>query len=381
MRVAVVVDNPNYFGGGNKFASDLIKMLKMYNHDVALCAWEKPVEGKCYESFLDIEEVYLPSFLTKKIKGKLWKIAFASSSAIKKCMKKFKPNIIINANVEPAAFRGIKAAKKVFYCHFPTELKVYKYTLLYLLYRVPYWFWHYKEIEAIDAIVCNSYYTKNIAYLCWKHHVPKDKFHVIYPAVDISAFRREIRREEKICYVGRIDANKGIDYVIDAFLEVYDKINISLEIVGGVSSQENVRYYEGILKPRVDALRRKGFPIKLEVNVPYSRIAETLLSSKAMVSFNPEEHFGIVPVEAQAAGCPPIVARGGGQLETVKHCETGFLVENPQEISSYLVALFEDNKLWSKISESARKWASKFSLENIAREWDALLSSLSSEVH
>jgi len=99
-----------------------------------------------------------------------------------------------------------------------------------------------------------------------------------------------------------------------------------------------------------------------------------------MVSFNPEEHFGIVPVEAQAAGCPPIVARGGGQLETVKHCETGFLVENPQEISSYLVALFEDNKLWSKISESARKWASKFSLENIAREWDALLSSLSSEV-
>lgn len=368
--------DPNRFGGGNHFASNLIKILRRGGNEVSLCSWEKPVEGYCHEGFLEAERIYLPSFLIKKFikSGALWKILIASNSAIKKCVKDFKPDAVINANVEPAAFRNVKMAKRIFYCHFPTEFKAYKQDLLHLIYRIPYWYWHYRELSRLDAIVCNSHYTKQVAYLCWKNYVPKDKFYVIYPAIDITLFEKEVKRDRKICYVGRIAEGKGIEHVLDNFVNIYGKIDAALEIAGGLSDY-NRSYYERI-RNRISELQREGLPIKLEINVPYSRIIETLLSSRVMVSFNPEEHFGIVPVEAQAAGCVPIVAKGGGQLETVRHRKTGFLVDSPEKIARYIMMLFEDEGLWKKMSQSAKKWALNFSLEKISLEWSAFLHSL-----
>jgi glycosyltransferase involved in cell wall biosynthesis len=42
-----------------------------------------------------------------------------------------------------------------------------------------------------------------------------------------------------------------------------------------------------------------------------------------------EEDFGIVPVEAQACGCPVVALARGGVLETVQDNETGVLVSEP----------------------------------------------------
>jgi glycosyltransferase involved in cell wall biosynthesis len=41
------------------------------------------------------------------------------------------------------------------------------------------------------------------------------------------------------------------------------------------------------------------------------------------------EDFGIVPVEAQACGCPVVALNEGGTTETVIDGETGILVEAP----------------------------------------------------
>src|SRR5262249_33491816 len=40
-----------------------------------------------------------------------------------------------------------------------------------------------------------------------------------------------------------------------------------------------------------------------------------------------EEDFGIAPLEAQACGRPGVAPRRGGAVETVKHGETGLLVD------------------------------------------------------
>src|SRR5258708_26901229 len=45
--------------------------------------------------------------------------------------------------------------------------------------------------------------------------------------------------------------------------------------------------------------------------------------------FPGEEDFGIVPVEAMAAGCPIIALRKGGVLETVAEGKTGFFFNDP----------------------------------------------------
>jgi glycosyltransferase involved in cell wall biosynthesis len=40
-----------------------------------------------------------------------------------------------------------------------------------------------------------------------------------------------------------------------------------------------------------------------------------------------EEDFGLVPLEAQACGCPTVALARGGALETVTHGHTGVLFE------------------------------------------------------
>ncbi len=376
MKIAIAVTNPNILGGGNKFASDLCQMLSKFDHKIALCSWERP-EEQSFEGFHGIENIFLPSWVGNHIKGTVWKTLLTSGSSINKCIKEFNPNVIISADLEPGVFYSVpNNIIKIHYCHFPTELKIRKNTLPYLVYRVPYWYQHYKQLSRLDCIICNSHYTEKICKILWGNYVNLSSFKMIYPTVDINKFNIKKEKINQLCYVGRIDAFKGIDHVIDAYLDLYDDYKCSLKIVGGVSKKtESILYAEKITK-KVDELKNKSYPIELKTNVTYDEIIDTLVYSKFLLSYNPEEHFGIVPIEAQAAGCIPIVADGGGQQETVIHNETGFRINGPNEFAKYVKQLITDEKYYQQISEQGRLWVKKFSVEETSLKWEKTLEEI-----
>ena len=67
---------------------------------------------------------------------------------------------------------------------------------------------------------------------------------------------------------------------------------------------------------------------------------ELLQACRAVVYTPANEHFGIVPLEAMAAGRPVIAANSGGPLETVKHQSTGLLCEpQPEAFARAMMAL------------------------------------------
>jgi len=380
LKIGIVAADPNVFAGNNKFISELAGILKAGGNEISLCAWGKPIEGSCFEEFLKIEQVYLPSKLSKLAKGQLYRCNILSSSALKQCLKNYRPDIIINAIDDPTVFRvAHPAVKKIQYCHFPIELQqlfgFQQFDLPHLIYRLPYLNVLYTELKKLDAVICNSKYTLNAVRLLWQYHIPKNSLHLIHPAINTVLFEKKIKKEHKICYVGRIAPEKGIETAIDTFVTLNKKTGVSFEIVGGGVAW-NRSYYEERVKSRVLKLQREGFPIKMFVGVPYSKIVKTLLTSKLLVSYNPEEHFGIVPIEAQAAGCVPIVARGGGQKETVKHEVTGFLANSPEIIVEYALSLLNDDTIQLKMSQAAREWASSFSRENTAQKWINILKTL-----
>jgi len=69
-----------------------------------------------------------------------------------------------------------------------------------------------------------------------------------------------------------------------------------------------------------------------------------------------EEPFGMVAVEAMAAGRPVIAARGGGLTNIVEDGETGFLFEagNAADLAERIVRLLDDASLRSRMASSAR---------------------------
>jgi L-malate glycosyltransferase len=78
------------------------------------------------------------------------------------------------------------------------------------------------------------------------------------------------------------------------------------------------------------------------------------------------EHFGMVTVEAMAAGCVPVVIAKGGQTEIVEHGVTGFLWQTLEELQEYTQRLMNDPELWQRMSEAAQRQAAHFSPEAFA---------------
>lgn len=97
-----------------------------------------------------------------------------------------------------------------------------------------------------------------------------------------------------------------------------------------------------------------------------------LLAGATALLFPGEEDFGIVPVEAQAAGCPVVALGRGGALDTVKDGETGVLFPHPTvgSLSEGIEAVLA--RTWDEAA--LRQWASQFSEERFTREFRAFVS-------
>lgn len=80
------------------------------------------------------------------------------------------------------------------------------------------------------------------------------------------------------------------------------------------------------------------------------------------------EPFGLAPVEAQLCGMPVIAWDNGAMRETVKHGETGFLVQSEEEMEDLIKA----NAVADIKAERCRDWASQFSYDNMIKRYEKL---------
>ncbi len=105
--------------------------------------------------------------------------------------------------------------------------------------------------------------------------------------------------------ISRLGGYKKVDLAVAAF----NKLGKRLKIVGEGPQRE---YLKKIAAPNVELLGRLSDPA----------VNELLINAKALV-FPTFEDFGIVPVEAMAAGVPVIAYGKGGAAETVVDGKTG----------------------------------------------------------
>lgn len=178
--------------------------------------------------------------------------------------------------------------------------------------------WDCRTPNGVDAFASNSQF---VCRRIWK--VYRRNSRVIYPPVDLSkgAGVMEVSSSARKRYlsVGRLVPYKRLDLIIEAFRRMPER---ELVVIG-----------DGPERARLEKRLPKN--VTLRGRVPEAALGDALRSAKALV-FAAEEDFGIVLVEAQAAGTPVIAYGKGGACETVLNGITGILFEEqtPESIVS-----------------------------------------------
>ena len=139
---------------------------------------------------------------------------------------------------------------------------------------------------------------------------------LIFPPVDIESFLAAPKRPGRhlLAFV-RLVGYKRFDLAVKVCSE-----NALPLVVAGAGPQEA-------------RLRQMAGPtVRFAGRVDDGTYAD-LLSDAIALLFPGEEDFGIVPVEAQAAGCPVVAYGAGGALDTVEDGRTGVLFHRQDERS------------------------------------------------
>ncbi|MDE0197592.1 MAG: glycosyltransferase family 4 protein [Caldilineaceae bacterium] len=181
--------------------------------------------------------------------------------------------------------------------------------------------------ESWRLIVCSSYMAGELRRF---FDVPLDKVTLIPNGVDVTPFQacpekrvRELKArfapngEKLLFYIGRITPEKGVQVLLQALPFIREKHPDLRLIVAGRNSEQ--------LQPLVDELGI-GEAVEL-LGFVDSETRDCLYRSvDAAVFPSLYEPFGIVALEAMAAGCSVIASEVGGLAEVVDHRRTGLTV-------------------------------------------------------
>ncbi len=159
---------------------------------------------------------------------------------------------------------------------------------------------------------------------------------------------------------------KGQDVLLRAFAEVRRRHPaLDLLFAGG-----------GRTRPRCESLCRQ---LGLEGAVrflgvrPAGEVRRLLAGAEIVIAPSRWEAFGLVLLEAMAAGRPVIASRVGGVPEVVEDFETGLLVppDDPSALADAIGRLLDDATLGARLGRCGREVAERCSWEAIARRYVA----------
>ncbi|MFL0578391.1 glycosyltransferase [Dietzia sp. 179-F 9C3 NHS] len=169
---------------------------------------------------------------------------------------------------------------------------------------------------------------------------------VVHPPVDTGFFTPGSgAKEDYFVSVGRLVPYKRVDLAVAAAVEA----GVRLLVVGEGRDMDRCRARSG---PGVEFLGR----------LPREEMREVIRGARALLMPG-EEDFGIVPVEAIAAGTPVLALGRGGALDTVVPGVSGELV-NGRDDDEVVHALARAMRSWDDASYSASglaRFAARFS--------------------
>jgi glycosyltransferase involved in cell wall biosynthesis len=123
--------------------------------------------------------------------------------------------------------------------------------------------------------------------------IPKNRIHVVYPAVNhrVAAKAYKDERGSSVCFISRIEGHKRLPHVLDAV----KPLNLTLDIVTARSDRMMIQQ------------RSMADKVRWYVRVPDLEKFQILSRAQAMINASVWEGFGMFLIEALATGTPAVL--------------------------------------------------------------------------
>lgn len=357
MKIAMLV--PYFFphfGGTEKYVKDLSMELAARGHDVTIISNNVPREaGAPKEELMDgikikrldaMNFVYLPvsfQFRLKMLDG--FDIvhthcpSFGFTRAVRNRLKV--PHVVTyhcDTTVSEKFF-GVKMPKFLIRA---VEAMTNAYARMIL--------------PKVDAIITTteSYASTSPVMKNFPHHSVPIGLH--YELFDESMKKQGITEEKrdtkKVLFLGRLAANKGIDYLVHAIPLILKEVPDAKFVICG----------DGEEKPHVEAyIDKVGVRSHIEFlgKVDLNKMVE-LYSTSAVFAFpsiNRLEAFGIVQLEAMACSTPVVASNIPGVNNVMDPDKSGFIVEprDTEALAAALVKILKDPGMARKMGIRGRQ--------------------------
>lgn len=181
----------------------------------------------------------------------------------------------------------------------------------------------------------------------------------------MKAFRQVFAAQDEflVTYVGRLDREKGIDTLINGFAQVRQVIpKARLAIVGKGALEQTIRQH-------ITSLGLEG-AVTLYGYLSGIVLRHYYHISDVHVCPSHYEPFGIVALEAMAAGAPTVVSATGGLTDIIDSDAVGrqFPPRDAAALAKILIELGQDVSVRLRVGQQGREHVQKhFSWERISR--------------
>ena len=218
---------------------------------------------------------------------------------------------------------------------------------------------HGRTAVSVSAMECASRYLPG-EYKLIPNGIDANYFaaHSVEPLPDLCDGK------SNILFVGRLEKRKGVEYLIKAYEIVKKECPDSRLVIVGAGDKPRKKYEKEIREKGIKDVVFTGY-VSDEELMRYYRSADIFCAPAIG-----KESFGIVLLEAMAAGKPVVASNIGGYAGVVTDGEDGLLVppKDEQQLAQSILTLLRDPDLRQKMGAKGRQKSVRYSWEGIAQQ-------------
>ena len=260
-----------------------------------------------------------------------------------------------------------------------------------LIHRNPiYQFFIVRWLRRADRVFANSHHT---AQLARQKGVVGPAITVIFPGVDWEQFQigdtpdalkrtRGLENRRIILFVGRLARRKGVkEFIEHSLVEIVKRVPDVCFVIAGDNPTESLTHHDDVAGEIRETISRQDLSdyVRFLGAVSDSDLVQLyglcdVLVLPVLELDSDVEGFGMVALEAAAAGKPVVATRVGGIPDAIEDGKTGILVApgNYQSLSEAMVLMLKNRGMAFSMGETGRQRVIKeFSWSSVVSRYES----------